>query len=680
MNRRTGDPHPPGPMESLMPTVPAPPRAATAPSDDRALPPAGAATDPPDVRALPSAGEATAHTLLNCLVREVCGPGHHTAVDGGRLLLRLPASGTRLRVAVHRTGLLGDHRCAGPVQAAGPDGWRDVDWRELGTLVAAELTARTGVSNPEFPGQLASSHTGMAIGLAARAHRTREDGATEDGAIRSADGPRPTADGPRPAAVDTHPAEAANRPAADGLTPAEDAHPADGPTPVEDTRPAERANRRAAYRRYLASERSLLFGHRFHPAPKARGADRRAWTAWAPETSAAFPLRLLAVREDRVAQECAAPGGWDALERPAAGLAVPDGYRVLPAHPWQYGLLRDVPRLREALAAGEVLDLGAGGPLFAPTASVRTLWGDGGFLKFSLNVRITNCLRKNASYELSGAVALTRSLGGVFDGLAARYPGAAVLREPAYRSLALPGPDGRPDRSLLEGFGVIVREGFDGLLRPGVTPLLAAAVADPYATGPTLPVRTAAGRSPAAALDWWGRYLRLLLPPVLSAFTEHGVVLEPHLQNVLIGVDGDGLPVQVLFRDLEGTKLLADRHRDLLAALPPEVAGPLAYDEPRGWDRVVYCLLVNNAAEILAVLADRHPDLEAALWAEVRDVLREFAAGAERPGRVGELLAGAPLPAKANLLTRWARDPDREAGYVRLPSPLTADVLPEATR
>ncbi len=211
---------------------------------------------------------------------------------------------------------------------------------------------------------------------------------------------------------------------------------------------------------------SLLFGHRFHPTPKARSADRSAWTAYAPEASAAFPLRLLAVRDGLVAQECAVPGAAEPLDRLHP---VPDGYRLLPVHPWQYGLLGDDPLLRAAVERADVLDLGCGGPEFAPTASVRTLYGDGGFLKFSLNVRITNCLRKNASYELSGAVALTRLLAPVLDGLAVRFPGTGMLREPAYRSLALPGPDGGTDLGLLEGFGVIVRDGLAGQLRPGVT-------------------------------------------------------------------------------------------------------------------------------------------------------------------------------------------------------------------
>jgi siderophore synthetase component len=226
---------------------------------------------------------------------------------------------------------------------------------------------------------------------------------------------------------------------------------------------------------------------------------------------------------------------------------------------------------------------------------------------------------------------------------------------------------------------VIVREDLPSRLRPGLTALLAAAVADEYPTSSAQFARLLPGAGPADLLSWWGGYLRLLLPPVLAAYFDHGVVLEPHLQNVLIGVDAAGQPAQVLFRDLEGTKLLPEHHATLLAGLPPEVAGPMTYDAERGWDRVVYCLLVNHVAELLAVIADQCPALEPRLWDEVRTVLREYGDAHGCPPRLRGLLAGVPLPAKANLLTRWERKADRAAGYVRLASPLAADVLTQAT-
>lgn len=556
--------------------------------------------------ALVSADHATAHTLLNCLLREVSGPEHQTVVaDDGGLRLRLPRSGVLLRVGLRRTSLIGAHRFTGPVSEQRDGSWAEVSWRGLAERIQRELQLRTGVRNDEFLAQVASSHAGMTAALQEREKATGN--------------------------------------------PAPDA--------------------------YLASEQSLFFGHRFHPTPKARTGSPASWSLFAPEAGARFPLHHLAVRREYVREETAYAGALAPLDRQRP---VPDGYRLLPAHPWQYAMLREHRVLRAALDRGDILDLGPGGPDFAPTASVRTLYDGRDFLKFSLNVRITNCLRKNADYELSGAVALTRLLEPVAADLAARFPGAGLLREPGYRTLDL------DDRHLSEGFGVIVREGLGVRLRPGLTGLLAAAVADEYPTSGAQLSHLLGGTGPEHALAWWQAYLDLLVPPVLAAYFDHGVVLEPHLQNVVIGVDNaTGTPRQVLFRDLEGTKLVSGHsghHDAALAALPEAVARPMTYGRERGWDRVVYCLLVNHLAEMVAALADRHPRLEPDLWSAVRRVLCERSAAHDDPPALRALVAGVPLPAKANLLTRWGRKADRDAGYVRIVSPLASDLLSEAAR
>ncbi len=165
------------------------------------------------------------------------------------------------------------------------------------------------------------------------------------------------------------------------------------------------------------------------------------------------------------------------------------------------------------------------------------------------------------------------------------------------------------------------------------------------------------------------------LPPVLHALFGHGIVLEPHLQNVLAGLDSDGLPAQAIFRDLEGVKLLSPRHDELLTTLKPGVAGALAYDPERGWNRVAYCLFVNHLAEIAAAIADRHPgpedQLEADLWNCAHGVLAGFARDHGWPPQLRAVLAGVPLPAKANMRLRWARAADHEATYLRVLNPLS---------
>ncbi|GAA0418960.1 IucA/IucC family protein [Streptomyces luteireticuli] len=544
------------------------------------------------------AGLVTAHTLLNCLVREVCAPEGQTAIAGRHLLLRLPRCGVLLRVAVRRASMIGAHRFSGPVERHDGLTWRPIGWHELACCVRDELEVRTGTGNEEFLDQVANSHEVIGIAVAGRARRSP---------------PRQP---------------------------------------------------------YLESEQSLIYGHRFHPTPKARSGDVRRWLLHGPETGARFPLRYLAVRPDLLTGE----GDHRMLDRLHP---LPDREAaLLPAHPWQYRMLLEHPGLRRALERRQIRDLGSGGPVFAATASVRTLYQPtlDVFLKFSLDVRLTNCVRRNALYELSGAVVLNRIVQPVFAELALRFPGCGILAEFGYRSLDLYG-----DRDVVEGFGVIVREGLRSHLLPGVTPLLAAAVADEYPTSAAQVSRLLA-LGDGDALAWWDTYLGLLLPPVLAAFFEYGVVLEPHLQNVVVGVHADGTPAQVLFRDLEGVKLLPGHHRSTLAELPADVREPLTYDAARGWNRVAYCLLVNHVAEMLAALADLHPALEPELWARVRDHLDKYARHVGNPPQLRALLSGVPLPAKANLLLRWAREADRHAGYVALPHPLGRTLTQEATR
>ncbi len=405
-----------------------------------------------------------------------------------------------------------------------------------------------------------------------------------------------------------------------------------------------RDGRRPSGDAFLDSEQSLVTGHRFHPTPKSRqGGD---WGRYAPETGARFPLHWLAVREDAIAEE----GDVALLDR--IGPPVPAGHRVLPAHPWQLALLRP--------ESETIIDLGAYGPEAVPTSSVRTVYVPDAFLKFSLDVRITNCVRKNAWYEMAGAVALTRALRPVFAALP-----AALLGEPGYRTVSAADP------RLCEGLGVIVREGVGGFAG---TPLLAAAVADPYGRSDASAAYLLRDASPDHLLAWWDAYVRAVAEPALCAYLVHGVVLEPHLQNVLVSVDGDGMPIQAIFRDLEGTKLLHGPWASFLADLPVPVAEAMTYAPGRGWDRVVYCLFVNHLSEIAAAVADLCPPLERDLWRLARHRVARLAEDiAPLPGgaaRLRALLAGVPMPAKANLRTRWARDPDREAVYVSVPNPL----------
>ncbi|MFJ8189482.1 IucA/IucC family protein [Streptomyces sp. NPDC096094] len=374
---------------------------------------------------------------------------------------------------------------------------------------------------------------------------------------------------------------------------------------------------------YLRSEQSLLTGHTHHPAPKARGGGPHAdWLPYAPEAHARFTLPLLGVREDTVVDE----GDTAALD--ALGEA-PPGYRLLPAHPWQLDLTGSA--LAPALADGRLVHLGTTVFPAWPTAAIRTVYapdylpGRDLFLKFSLDVRITNDIRRLWRHDL---MRLRRTDTAVTEAFAAIGSPAAWLGDRGYRTADF----------AFEELAVVVRDGLRDRVLSDATPLLAAALVEGF---PGSPLEGAT--DPAA---WWEAYLAAVVPPVLTAFADDGVVLEAHLQNTLIAVDPGGTPVQALFRDAEGVKLLPDTSR------------------AAGWERLVYCLVVNHLCEIAAALVEHHPGLDP--WPAARDAL----AGHDDLPEIPALLASSTLPGKTNLLLRWTGADGAAARYRPLPNPL----------
>ncbi|WP_053753477.1 IucA/IucC family protein [Streptomyces sp. MMG1533] len=369
---------------------------------------------------------------------------------------------------------------------------------------------------------------------------------------------------------------------------------------------------------YLLSEQSLITGHPHHPAPKARGGGPVAgWLPYAPEAHARFPLTLLGLRSDTVVEE----GDTSALD--ALGEA-PPGYRLLPAHPWQLDLVaRD---LAQAFADGRLIHLGTTASETWPTAAIRTLYAPECdlFLKFSLDVRITNDIRRLWRHDL---LKLRRTDTAAREAFAAIDGPAAWLGDNGYRTADF----------AFEELAVLVRDGLRDRVVPGATALLAAGLVEGFDGSPL-----DGAEDPAA---WWEAYLARVVPPALAAFAEHGVVLEAHLQNTLVAVDAEGTPVQALFRDAEGVKLLPDVSRE------------------DGWERLVYCLVVNHLCEVAAALAERHPGLDP--WPAVRRELSRH----DLP-EVAALLASPMLPGKTNLLLRWTGADGADARYLPLPNPL----------
>lgn len=438
---------------------------------------------------------------------------------------------------------------------------------------------------------------------------------------------------------------------------------------------------------YIDSEQSLITGHPFHPAPKSRSdwspAEQRHYS---PEHQARLALRYFQIPRAWVISDSvdAVPVTGLLDQVTAHGLQPEEGCVIVPLHPWQADWLAQQGTVAAALRSGLVRDLGSHGHAFHPTASVRTLLSEHAdcFLKLSLNMRITNCIRNNARHELEGALAGTRLYRAIKADMQRHFPRFCVLEERAYLTVSIPAGSADDAHTELEnGFGMLLREGVGDLVRQGVRPLICAALFGNGEHGrqhvAMLIERFAhlhGYQTDHAARLWFTRYAEAAVYPILYLLFEQGMAFEPHMQNTVIGLDADGAPTHVILRDLELTRLAPRAHaRACALGLAPFTLEQLCCNDERAWTRIGYCLFVNNLCEVISTIANGNHTLYLALWGVLRNTLQTYLKQFPNPEasrRIRGLLAGEPLPAKGNLLTRFLRQADRHASYLPLYHPL----------
>ncbi|WNV73588.1 IucA/IucC family protein [Geodermatophilus sp. DSM 44513] len=429
---------------------------------------------------------------------------------------------------------------------------------------------------------------------------------------------------------------------------------------------------------WLAAEQGLLAGHPWHPMTKSRdGLPDAEDATYAPEARGRFPLHWFAARPGVVATGSADRDVPALLRELAGDLAVPPGCVPVPAHPWQAARLAAHPGAAALLARGDLVDLGPAGPPWWATSSLRTVARPDApvMLKLSLGLRVTNSRRENLRGELLLGV---RTAGlvdaGLGAALAAAHPRFAVVRDPAW--VGVDGPDGPVGLDTVvrdQPFGATDRVACAGALvdaRPDRGHPPAADLVHALAARTGLPV-------PRAAALWFRRWLHAVASPLLWLHGRWGIGLEAHLQNVLVGLDGDGLPDRGWYRDNQGWYAAASRASGLEALLPGVTGDAgLVFDDALVTDRVVYYLGVNNLLGCAAALAGAGLADERDLLGVLAGVLREHLAGPD-PSPAAELLLTADrLPVKANLLT-GVEGRDELAGpvaaqsvYVPVPNPL----------
>ncbi|HEX4918253.1 MAG TPA: IucA/IucC family protein [Limnobacter sp.] len=422
------------------------------------------------------------------------------------------------------------------------------------------------------------------------------------------------------------------------------------------------------------TEQSLLWGHPFHPSPKSRaGVHTDVLLKCSPEVGASFQLHWFKVAS-ALRQELGQP-----CVHHAATVLTGDA-TLYPCHPWEVTHILESPLYKAACKAGLISHLGQLGKPVWPTSSVRTVYHPNlsHFLKFSVHVRLTNCIRKNAHYELESAVGMSALLEADFQEVEHAHLGFRMLREPSASTLKFFHPDILTTQDeiihLEECFGILFREPIqDDDCTPHLSGSLAAWTIDGQSALGQLIAKSAQtlGRDEQSfALEWLNAYFKQLVPPVLTLLFNHGIVLEPHLQNTVLGL-ANHLPQQMWVRDLEGTKLLPQHWPDSrMHGLGKRAIESVHYSQEKGWNRVSYCLFVNNIAEIILHACCAYPGLEEQAWDNLSSLLTAQLESLNQPDALLALLNGAPLASKNNLKLRLLKNADKHADYTPLNHPL----------
>ncbi|MCM3707846.1 MULTISPECIES: IucA/IucC family protein [Cytobacillus] len=434
---------------------------------------------------------------------------------------------------------------------------------------------------------------------------------------------------------------------------------------------------------FIEAEQSLLFGHWLHPTPKSRqGMAGWQHPQYAPELKGCFQLHYFQVDRELVREASANRNGASdiilhSLKKSIPHFTVPHNNCLIPMHPLQAQWLLQQNYVREAVEENLIKDLGQMGAYYSATSSIRTVYSPENewMFKFSVPVKITNSLRTNRLHELKAGNAMTELMDKLR--FTEKYPSFRMIDDPAHITAELPGHKE-------SGFEVIIRSNpFPKGADKGVSSI-AALVQDPLPDESSRLKRTieklaqTKRRDPQEiSMDWFKKYWRCSIEPLIRLYDEYGLALEAHQQNSLLDLSS-GYPEAYYYRDNQGY-YLSNSYRGNLCKLLPSLAEcpELFYEDDLIQERFTYYLFMNQLFSVICRFGQDSLISEDHLidWCRKQLCILEKEMSGQGKAFIGQILHSEKLAYKANLLTRF-HDVDEllakneQAVYTYIPNPL----------
>lgn len=435
---------------------------------------------------------------------------------------------------------------------------------------------------------------------------------------------------------------------------------------------------------FLEAEQSLLFGHWLHPTPKSRqGMAGWQHPSYAPEMKGRFQLHYFQIDREMVLEasndlKSASDMILHSLTKGLPELTVPQHACLIPIHPLQAQWLLQQDHVKEAMEKNLIKDLGPMGAYYAATSSIRTVYQpeEEWMYKFSVPVKITNSLRTNRLHELRAGTEIAKLMAKLR--FTEKYPRFRMVEDPGFITARFPGKKE-------SGFEVIIRSNpfLDGKDK-GICNV-AALVQDSLPGEHQRLMRTIERLAKAerrnledVSMDWFEKYWKCSIEPLIRLYDEHGIALEAHQQNSVLDLT-TGYPESYYYRDNQGYYLSNSYSEILRGQLPSlEECPELFYEDALIQERFTYYLFMNQLFSIICRFGQEGLLSEDRLLAWCRQqltVLEMELTGQGKPF-IRHILHSEKLSYKANLLTRF-HDVDElmakneQAVYTYIPNPFT---------
>ncbi len=283
-------------------------------------------------------------------------------------------------------------------------------------------------------------------------------------------------------------------------------------------------------RDYLSSEQSLYFGHPFHPYPKLKkGMSNSEQEKYAPEFKTKFNLIWLKVPKKRFYSNIKTSQYQKEIKNLISfDLAQGHDQILVPMHPWQWDKIKDHYTDVEVYSQGT--------HHFSPLSSMRTLYHrDSPFqIKHSLSVTLTNSMRHLQEREVRRGAELSAIIENENYNLK-KYK-IALQYERFF--VGLINDDGVVDEASFVQF----RENNIRTKSENERHMLLSSLCE----------RGFDHLSKAKKIEWFESLLSNVIKPFLDLYSDYGVLLGAHLQNIIVEMN-TGLPQSVVFRDCQGT-------------------------------------------------------------------------------------------------------------------------------